>query len=88
MDWESRKGSILRSRMWNQISNPLLVIQGANDSRVKKSDSDRMVAALRNKGIPVEYIVFEDEGHGFSKKENEQMSYQAISQFLEKIVGE
>jgi dipeptidyl aminopeptidase/acylaminoacyl peptidase len=72
----------------DQISNPLLVIQGANDPRVKKSESDQMVAALRNKGIPVEYIVFEDEGHGFSKKENERLAYEAISQFLGKIVGE
>lgn len=55
----------------NQISNPLLVLQGANDPRLKKSESDQMVEALKNKGIPVEYIVFEDEGHGLSKKENE-----------------
>jgi dipeptidyl aminopeptidase/acylaminoacyl peptidase len=72
----------------DQISNPLLVIQGANDPRVKKSESDQMVEALRNKGIPVDYIVFEDEGHGFSKKENERLAYQAISQFLAEIVGE
>lgn len=71
-----------------QISNPLMVIQGANDPRVKQSESDQLVDVLRSKGIPVEYIVFEDEGHGFSKKENELTAYQAISQFLAKIVGE
>jgi hypothetical protein len=42
---------------------------------------------LETKKFPVEYIVFEDDGHGFSKKENKQMAYQGISQFLEKIVG-
>ena len=69
-----------------QISKPLLILQGANDPRVKKSESDQMVEALRQNGVHVEYVVFEDEGHGFAKKENEIRAYQFISDFLMKIV--
>jgi dipeptidyl aminopeptidase/acylaminoacyl peptidase len=69
------------------MEKPLLIIQGANDPRVKRSESDQMVEALKNSGVAVEYMVFEDEGHGFAKKENELKAYQAISDFLENIVG-
>lgn len=70
------------------ISKPILIIQGANDPRVKQSESDQIVEALRHNRRAVDYIVYEDEGHGFTKKENEIDAYQIISQFLEKIVGE
>ena len=50
------------------IHTPLMVLQGANDPRVLKAESDEIVAAVRKNGVPVEYIVFPDEGHGFTKK--------------------
>lgn len=50
------------------MTKPMLVIQGANDPRVVKAESDQIVEALNKKGRPVEYIVLDDEGHGFSKR--------------------
>ena len=61
-----------------------MVLQGANDPRVLKAESDEIVAAARKNGVPVEYVVFPDEGHGFVKKENEINGYKAILDFLEK----
>ena len=52
----------------DQIRKPLIVLQGANDPRVLKVESDEIVAAAKKNGVPVEYIVFPDEGHGFTKK--------------------
>ncbi|HYG64195.1 MAG TPA: prolyl oligopeptidase family serine peptidase [Thermoanaerobaculia bacterium] len=54
----------------DRINRPLLVAQGANDPRVPMSESDQIVAALQNKGVPVWYVVAKDEGHGFGKKSN------------------
>ncbi|WP_306419213.1 S9 family peptidase [Alteribacter natronophilus] len=68
----------------NTMSRPMLVIQGANDPRVVKEESDQIVEALRKQGTEVEYLVLEDEGHGFSKKENEIKVYKSILGFLEK----
>jgi dipeptidyl aminopeptidase/acylaminoacyl peptidase len=68
----------------DKIRRPLLVLQGANDPRVIKPESDDVVAALRKNGVPVEYIVFADEGHGFSKKKNRIAGYRAILEFLDK----
>jgi dipeptidyl aminopeptidase/acylaminoacyl peptidase len=65
------------------IVKPVMVLQGANDPRVLQIESDEMVAAVRNKGVVAEYIVFEDEGHGFVKKENQIKGYGAILQFLD-----
>lgn len=62
----------------------MLVIQGAKDPRVVKEESDPIVAKLKDAGRDVEYLVLEDEGHGFSKKENESKVYQSILDFLEK----
>ncbi len=67
-----------------QMTKPMLVIQGANDPRVVKAESDQIVAALKEKGVDVEYLVLEDEGHGFSKKENEIKVNRLILEFLEK----
>jgi dipeptidyl aminopeptidase/acylaminoacyl peptidase len=54
----------------HQVKNPVLVVQGANDPRVLQVESDEMVAAIRKVGTHVEYLLFDDEGHGFSKKDN------------------
>ncbi|GAE35958.1 S9 family peptidase [Halalkalibacter akibai] len=63
---------------------PMLVIQGANDPRVVKEESDQIVEALQKNGVDVEYLVLDDEGHGFSKKENEIQVYERMLEFLEK----
>ena len=63
---------------------PMLVIQGAKDPRVVKEESDQIVAKLQELGRDVEYLVLEDEGHGFSKKENEIKVYSQMLEFLEK----
>jgi dipeptidyl aminopeptidase/acylaminoacyl peptidase len=70
----------------DKIKAPLLVLQGANDPRVLKVESDEIVAAAKKNGVPVEYIVFEDEGHGFVKKENEIEGYTAVLAFLDKYL--
>lgn len=70
-----------------QISKPLLVLQGANDPRVLKVESDEIVEAVRQNNVPVEYIVFDDEGHGFSKKNNRITGYKAILTFLDQHFG-
>lgn len=67
-----------------KIRRPLIVLQGANDPRVIKPESDEIVEAVKKNNVPVEYIVFDDEGHGFSKKANELRANKAILQFLEK----
>jgi len=67
----------------DQIIRPLMVLQGANDPRVLKVESDDIVEAVRNRGIPVEYIVFEDEGHGFRNKANEIEAFTSILKFLD-----
>lgn len=66
---------------------PMLVIQGAKDPRVVKEESDQIVEKLRGLGREVEYLVLEDEGHGFSKKENEIKVYNVMLDFLEKHQG-
>jgi dipeptidyl aminopeptidase/acylaminoacyl peptidase len=67
----------------DKIKVPLMVLQGANDPRVLKIESDEIVAAARKNGVPVEYVVFPDEGHGFVKKENEIRGYSGILAFLD-----
>ena len=67
----------------SKIKVPLMVLQGANDPRVLKVESDEIVDAAKKNGVPVEYIVFPDEGHGFLKKENEIKGYTAIIEFLD-----
>jgi len=68
----------------DRIRRPLLVLQGANDPRVIKLESDDIVTAVKKNGVPVEYIVFPDEGHGFTKKKNQIEGYGAILRFLDK----
>jgi dipeptidyl aminopeptidase/acylaminoacyl peptidase len=69
-----------------RITAPLLVLQGANDPRVLKVESDEIVAAVKKKGVPVEYVVFDDEGHGFVKKDNEIEGYGAVLKFLDRYL--
>jgi dipeptidyl aminopeptidase/acylaminoacyl peptidase len=68
----------------DRVKKPLLVLQGANDPRVIKAESDDIVAAVTKNGVPVEYIVFPDEGHGFTKKKNQIEGYSAIVGFLDR----
>ena len=70
----------------DQITKPLMVLQGANDPRVLKVESDEIVAAVKANGVPVEYVVFDDEGHGFVKKENQIKGYGEILVFLDKYL--
>ena len=60
----------------------LLVIQGANDPRVAKSESDQIVERLRDKGMDVDYMIFEDEGHGFTKYNNQIKALKKSAEFL------
>jgi dipeptidyl aminopeptidase/acylaminoacyl peptidase len=68
------------------IVKPLIVLQGSNDPRVLKVESDEMVEAVRKNGVPVEYVIFEDEGHGFEKKANQERGYEAILKFLDQYL--
>lgn len=70
----------------DRIVRPLLVLQGANDPRVLQEESDDIVEKVRENGVPVEYIVFPDEGHGFRKKANQEEAYEAILTFLDEHV--
>jgi len=67
----------------HKVKNPVMVLQGANDPRVLKIESDEIVAGIEANGITVEYVVFDDEGHGFRKKENEIEGYRKVLTFLE-----
>lgn len=69
-----------------KMKAPLFVAQGANDPRVKKSESDQIVKALRDRGISVPYMVKEDEGHGFGNQENQFDFYRAMEAFLAKHI--
>ncbi len=71
----------------DDIVAPLLVIQGANDPRVTKAESDQIVAALRGRGVAVEYLVKDDEGHGFVKPENRMEAFGTIERFLARHLG-
>ena len=71
----------------SQIKKPLLIGQGANDPRVKQAESDQIVEALRKANIPVEYIVYTDEGHGFARPENRLHFYAKAEEFLAKHLG-
>ena len=67
----------------DRIKKPLMVLQGANDPRVIKIESDDIVAAVKKNGVPVEYLVFADEGHGFTKKKNQIDGWGAVLRFLD-----
>lgn len=67
----------------DDIRIPLLIAQGANDPRVKQAESEQIVEALTKRGIPHEYLLYEDEGHGFARPENRLHFYAAAEGFLE-----
>ncbi|HEY3133661.1 MAG TPA: prolyl oligopeptidase family serine peptidase [Gemmatimonadaceae bacterium] len=71
----------------NKIKAPLLVVQGANDPRVNKAESEQIVIALRDRGFPVEYILAPDEGHGFARPINNLVLYTSAEKFLAKHLG-
>jgi len=95
--WAHRLGDVekdeafLKSRsplyFAHRIKKPLLIGQGANDPRVKQAESDQIVAAMRKANIPVEYIVYTDEGHGFVRPENRIHFFARAEQFLAKHLG-
>jgi dipeptidyl aminopeptidase/acylaminoacyl peptidase len=66
------------------VQTPLLVIQGATDPRVVKGESDQLVDKLKSLGRDVEYVVFEDEGHGFTKRANEVKAFSLAAEWLER----
>jgi dipeptidyl aminopeptidase/acylaminoacyl peptidase len=72
-----------------KIKKPLLIAQGANDPRVNQDESDQVVRSMKAKNIPVTYVVYPDEGHGFQRPEN-AMSFYAISEafFAEHLGGQ
>jgi dipeptidyl aminopeptidase/acylaminoacyl peptidase len=71
----------------DKIVRPLLIGQGANDPRVKQAESDQIVTAMKAKRIPVTYVVYPDEGHGFARPEN-RSSFNAVAEaFLASCLG-
>jgi dipeptidyl aminopeptidase/acylaminoacyl peptidase len=66
----------------DRIRTPLFIAQGANDPRVNKAESDQMVQALKQRGVDVEYMVKDNEGHGFQNEENRMDFYAAMEKFL------
>lgn len=68
----------------DKIKTPLFIAQGANDPRVNQNESDQMVKAMKDRGVDVEYMLKEDEGHGFLNEENQFDFYRAMEKFLDK----
>jgi dipeptidyl aminopeptidase/acylaminoacyl peptidase len=83
--------AFLRSRspinFAHQVKHPLLIGQGANDSRVPQSQSDSMVEVMKEKGIPVTYVLYPDEGHGLYRKENNASFWAITEGFLSQCLG-
>ncbi|MFL1376697.1 MULTISPECIES: S9 family peptidase [unclassified Nocardiopsis] len=71
----------------DRIRTPLMVVQGANDPLVVKAESDNIVEALRSRGVEVEYLVFDDEGHGFVNPENQIALFDAADRFIARHLG-
>ena len=71
----------------DRIQKPLLIGQGANDPRVKQSESDQIVNAMQQAGLPVQYALYTDEGHGFAKPENRLHFFAIAEEFLAKYIG-
>jgi dipeptidyl aminopeptidase/acylaminoacyl peptidase len=95
--WDLRMGRVDQDSVFNQrisplfhvdkIRVPLLIGQGQNDPRVNVRESDQIVAAMRAKGLPVEYVVYTDEGHGFARPQNRLDFYGRVEPFLAKYLG-
>ncbi|MBT8052383.1 MAG: S9 family peptidase [Xanthomonadales bacterium] len=91
-DLETEKGlSLLKERSplarVDQITKPLLIGQGANDPRVKQAESDQIVDAMKSNNIPVTYVLYPDEGHGFQKPENSLSFFAVAEAFLAECLG-
>ncbi len=69
------------------IKKPLLIAQGANDPRVKQAESDQIVKAMKDKNLPVTYVLYPDEGHGFARPENRTSFYAVAEGFLAQCLG-
>lgn len=67
------------------MNSPMFIIHGENDPRVKTEESERIIEHLNQRGIDVNYLTFDDEGHGFSKKQNEMKACREIRGFLDRI---
>ncbi|MGZ3617197.1 MAG: S9 family peptidase [Ktedonobacteraceae bacterium] len=95
---EAEYGSLERDREFleqispihrvDHIRSPLFVVHGANDPRVPIGEAEQIVAALRERNVPVEYMRFEDEGHGLVKRSNRLIAYPAIGRFLDAYMGQ
>lgn len=88
-DWKTEEPylrSISPSFHAERIKRPLLVLQGANDPRVLPVESEDIVAKVKANDVPVEYVVFADEGHGFRKKANEIVAWETVLRFLDRHV--
>jgi dipeptidyl aminopeptidase/acylaminoacyl peptidase len=70
-----------------KIKIPMLIAQGANDPRVKQTESEQIVEALKKRGCDVQYLLFPDEGHGFARPENRMQFYEVCERFLSKHLG-
>jgi len=82
--WLSERSPLTRAEA---ITKPLLIGQGANDPRVKQDESDQIVSAMSAKNIPVTYVLFPDEGHGFQRPQNNK-AFNAVSEgFLRQCLG-
>src|SRR6476659_5390607 len=83
--------SFLESRsplsLADRITKPLLIGQGANDPRVKQAEADQIVKAMQTRQIPVTYVLYPDEGHGFARPENRTSFYAVAEAFLAKHLG-
>jgi dipeptidyl aminopeptidase/acylaminoacyl peptidase len=70
----------------DKVARPILVVQGDHDARVKKDQSDRVVQVLKQRNVPVHYLVLKDEGHGFSRTESIVVTYKAVDRFLDRYI--
>lgn len=72
----------------DKITAPLMVVHGANDPRVPVGEAEQIVASLRGRGVPVEYLRYEDEGHGLAKRKNQLDCYPKVAEFLKKYLAQ
>jgi dipeptidyl aminopeptidase/acylaminoacyl peptidase len=91
-DYRTPEGKdLLKSRspltMADKIKKPLLIAQGANDQRVKRAEADQIVAAMKAKNLPVTYVLYPDEGHGFQRPQNRTSFYATAEAFLAQHLG-
>ncbi|MFK7768484.1 MAG: alpha/beta fold hydrolase [Mariniblastus sp.] len=91
-NWKSKKGKEFLNSCSplfkvDQIKKPLLIAQGGKDPRVKQSEADQIVAAMKEKSIPVTYMLYPEEGHGFKRPENKIAFFAATEAFLSKELG-